>query len=155
MVVCTLTSHAIGAKHQERVRSFNAFVSLFFERNQASVSSALSCPAKQSNASGRVDTMMNAVAVSHAEIHWVIKVVNSRFSYHSCINLNSLLASMFPDSQIVKSLQMSKNISFQWKFEPVSPRWAVRCSDQFLGQRNYPGSNMLFWFMIFQTAKCW
>ena len=51
---------------------------------------------------------MNVVAVSHAEIRWVMKVVTSHFSYCSCINFNSLLASMFPDSQIAKSFQMSK-----------------------------------------------
>ena len=37
----------------------------------------------------------NSVAVSHAEIHWVMKVVTFHFSYRSCINLNSLLASVF------------------------------------------------------------
>ena len=63
MGVCALTSHANGAKHQERVRNFNPSASLFFKKNQASVSSASSCPVKQSNASGRVDTMMNTVAV--------------------------------------------------------------------------------------------
>ena len=57
MGVCALTSHAKGPKHQERVRNFNPSASLFFKRNQASVSSASSCLAKQSNASGKVDTM--------------------------------------------------------------------------------------------------
>ena len=98
MRMCALTPHAKGAKHQERVRNFNPSAWLFFKRNQASVSFASSCPANQSNASGRVDTMMNAVAVSHAQIRWVMKVRTSHFSYRSCINLNGLLASMFPDS---------------------------------------------------------
>ena len=70
-----LTSHAKGAKHQERVWNFNPSASFFFKRIQASVSSTSSCPAKQNNSSGRVDTLMNAVAVSHAEIRWVMKVV--------------------------------------------------------------------------------
>ena len=108
MGVCAFTSHAKGAKHQGRVRNFNPYASLFFKRNQASFSSTSSCPAKQSNASGRVDTVMNVVALSYAEIRWVMKVMTSHFSYCCCINLNSLLASMFPDRQIAKSFQMSK-----------------------------------------------
>ena len=108
MGVCAFTPHAKGGKHQEKVRNFNPSVSLFFKRNQASVSSGSSCSAKQSNASERVDTMMNVVTVSYAEIRWVMKVLTSHFSYCFCINLNSLLASMFPDSQIAKSFQMSK-----------------------------------------------
>ena len=79
MGVCSFTSHAKGAKHQKRVRNFNPSALLYFKRNQASVSSSSSCPAKQSNAGGRVDTMVNAVAVAHAEIHWVMKVVTSIF----------------------------------------------------------------------------
>ena len=46
MGVCAVTSHAKGAKQQESVRNFIPFASLFFRRNQASVSSASSCPAK-------------------------------------------------------------------------------------------------------------
>ena len=129
--VCALTSHAKGAKHQERVRNFNLSALLFFKRNQASASS--------SNDSGRVDTMMNAVAVSHAEICWVIKVVTSHFPCCSCINLNSLPTSMFPDSQIAKSVQMSKtkcsyyimyNLAPYYKEEPIqkiklSPNYSI------------------------------
>ena len=54
MGMCVLTSRVKGAKLQERVSNFNPSVSLFFKRNQASVSSASSCPAKQSNASSGV-----------------------------------------------------------------------------------------------------
>ena len=62
--------------------------------------------------------MMNAVAVSHAEICWVMKVVTSHISYRSCINLNSLLAMMFPDSQIAKSFQMSKTKYIMYRLAP-------------------------------------
>ena len=108
MGVCALTSRTKGAKHQKRVRNFHPSASMFFKRYQGSVSSVSSCRAEQSNTSGRVDTMLNAAAVSHGEIRWVMKVVTSHFSYCSCINLNSLLASMFPDSQIAKSFEMLK-----------------------------------------------
>ena len=48
--------------------------------------------------------MMNSVAVFHAEIRWVMKVVTSYFSYCSYLNMNSLLASMFLDCLIVIDL---------------------------------------------------
>lgn len=39
----------------------------------------------------------------------VMKVITSHFHYCSCLNMNSLMLSIFPDShQIVKSFQMSK-----------------------------------------------
>ena len=41
---------------------------------------------------------MNSLVVSHPFI----------FSYSSCLNMNCLLASLFPDSQIAKSFQLSK-----------------------------------------------
>ena len=115
------TSRANEAKHKERFKNVNLTVLLFFKRNQGSIFSTSSCPAKQTNASGRVDTMMNAATVSHAEIHWVMKVVTSHFSYHSCICLNSLLASMFPDSQIAKSFQTSKTKCFYYIIYSLAP----------------------------------
>ena len=61
---------------------------------------------------------MNAVAVSHAEIRWVMKVVTYRF----CINLISLLVSIFPDSQIAKSFQMSKTKCSYYIMYGLAPR---------------------------------
>ena len=52
--------------------------------------------------------MLTAVSVSHAEIRWVLKVLISHLSYRSCLNLNSLFATMFPDSLIAKSFKLSK-----------------------------------------------
>ena len=83
---------------------FNFFF-FFFKKSQGSILCTFSDTAKAND--GRVDTMMNSVAVFHAEIRWVMKVVTSHFSYCSCLNMNSLLASMFLDSPIAKSFQLS------------------------------------------------
>ena len=53
-----------------------------------------------------INTMMNSVAVFHTEIGWVMKVVTSHFLYSSCLNMYSLLASMFLDSQITESFEL-------------------------------------------------
>ena len=105
MGVSALVSHSKGAKHQERVKNHNPNARLFFARQ----SDKDTLPTdKAAKTTGRIDEMMNSVAVSHAEIRWAMKVVTSHFSYRSCLNLNSLLASMFPDSEIAKSFQLSK-----------------------------------------------
>ena len=65
--------------------------------------------------------MMNSVGVSHAEIRWAIQLVTSHFSYASCLNMNSLLASMVPDSQIAKSFQLWKTKSAYYKVYSLAP----------------------------------
>ena len=103
MRVSTLSSHTKGTKHQERARNYYPTATLFFQREKTNPPSTSSDTAKAIN--GKIDTMMNSVAVSHTEIRSDMKVVTSHFS---CLNINSLLASMFPDSQIAKSFQLSK-----------------------------------------------
>ena len=58
-----------------------------------------------SGSSSRIDSMLSSIAVSHADIYWVLKVLSSHFS---SLDVNDLFWKMFPGSQIVKSFQISK-----------------------------------------------
>ena len=88
MRVSALSSHAKEAKHQESFMNYNPAVPLFFKKDQGNILCTFSGTTKAYD--GRIDTMMNSVA------------------YRSCLNINSLLASMFLDSPIAKSFQLSK-----------------------------------------------
>ena len=81
--------------------------------------------------------MVNAVAVSHGEIRWVMKVVTSHFSYCSCINLNSLLASMFPDSQRAKSIQMLKTKCSYYIMYGLAPYYKEELIQKIEASPNY------------------
>ena len=104
MGVSALSLHAKGTK-QENFRNYNPTVQFFFKKDQGNISCTFSDTTKAND--GRINTMMNSVAVFHAEIRWVMKVVTSHFSDRSCLTINSLLASMFLDIPIVKSFQLS------------------------------------------------
>ena len=135
--VCALTSLTKEPNTKKESGILILLLLCFFKRNQASVPSASSCSTKQSNARGRVDTMMNAVAVSHAEIRWVMKVVTSHFSYHTCSNLNSLLASMFRDSEIAKSFQMSKTKCSYYTMYGLAPYYKEELIQKVKASPNY------------------
>ena len=118
---------------------------LFFESDQVSISSTSGDTTKANDET--TNTMMNSVAVFHAEIGWVMKVVTSHFSYHSCLNMNSHV-SRESDSKILSAVKnevcllhcawfitilrgrivpksqsfISFFHSFWWKLESQSPR---------------------------------
>ena len=62
----TRTSHASSAKHKERLKNYHPLSSLFL---------TIETSAKQNmfKTSEKIDTMLTAVSVSHAEIRWVLK----------------------------------------------------------------------------------
>ena len=80
--------------------------SLYFTKEKQSNDDSPTC--SSSGSSSRIDSMLSSLAVSHAEIYWVLKVLSSHFSYRSCLDVNGLFRKMFPDSPIVKSFQISK-----------------------------------------------
>ena len=100
-----LTSHAKGNKHKLNVKNLNPISSLYFTTN---VPKPTSSKNSQLASSSRVDTLISTFAVSHAEIRWVLKILTAHHSYRSCLNLNILFQTMFPDSEIAKSFQLSK-----------------------------------------------
>ena len=102
MGVSALVSHAAGAKHKERLRTYNPISSLCFMNKNVNKDTP------KATSTPRVDSLMSSVAVSHAEIYWAMKVLWSYLSYGSCLNLNELFRKMFPDSLVAKSFQLSK-----------------------------------------------
>ena len=67
MGVSTHSLHAKGAKHQESFRNYN----------QRSIPCTFNDTRKADD--GRINTMMNPVAVFHAGIHGIMKIVTSHF----------------------------------------------------------------------------
>ena len=84
------------------MKNFNPVSGLFFKSN-----SPKPLPSKDTS-NNKIDLMMATLAVSHAEILWVLKVLTSHHSFRSCLNLNQLFCIMFPDSDIAKPFQFSK-----------------------------------------------
>ena len=97
-----LTSHSKGNKYHINLKNFNPVYGLFFKSN-----SPKPLPSKDTS-NNKIDLMMATLAVSHAEILWVLKVLTSLHSFCSCLNLNQLFCIMLPDSDIAKSFQFSK-----------------------------------------------
>ena len=102
MDVSALVPHAAGAKHKERLRTYNPISRLCFMNENVNKDTP------KATSTSWVDSLMSSVAVSHAEIYWAMKVLWSHFSYRSGLNLNELFRKMFPDSQVAKSFQLSK-----------------------------------------------
>lgn len=78
-----------------------------FSANSAA-SSTESSKVSSAASQNRIDTMMNAVSVTCAEIRWVMKILMSHSSFRFCLDLAPLFVEMFPDSQIAKSFKLSK-----------------------------------------------
>lgn len=75
--VCALTFLAWRIKHQKRTRNYNPTANLYFQKGKTNPPSTSTDSANTSNV--KVDTMMNSVTISVAEICWVLKVTTSHF----------------------------------------------------------------------------
>ena len=64
MGVSALVSHTAGAKHKERLRTYNPISSLCFMDKNVNKNTP------KATGSARVNSLMSSVAVSHAEIYW-------------------------------------------------------------------------------------
>ena len=53
-------------------------------------------------AQGTLETMVEKANVLLAEIRWVLKVVQSRYSQRSCNDINELFQVMFPGHKIIE-----------------------------------------------------
>ena len=84
MGASALVSHAKGAKHKERVNNYSPMSSLYFTKERQSNNDSPTC--SSSGSSCRIDSMLSSLAVLHAEIYWVLKVLSSHFSYRSCLS---------------------------------------------------------------------
>ena len=106
MGASALISHAGGAKHKERLKTYNPLPSLFFTRET-------NIKQNTPKSSEKIDSMLTAVSVSHAEIRWVLKVLTSHLSYRSRLNLNSLSKSFKLSKQNVLTMLSMACSTFQ------------------------------------------
>ena len=104
MGVTSFTSHASGKKHSEIQisQSLNIGAAFFGKSNKDPAS-------KESQKSQRtVESILVPVSTLRAEVFLTFKVASSHFSLRSCLRLNKLFRSVFTDSKIIKSFQLSK-----------------------------------------------
>ena len=55
-----------------------------------------------------INTLLQSEQVVKAEIRWILNVVLSKSSQHSCDSINQLFQEMFPDSAIAKKIQIGR-----------------------------------------------
>ena len=70
---------------------------------------------------------MSSLPVTRAEIWWVMKMLMSH-SFHFCLDLNKLLKTMFPDSQISKSFRLSKTKCYYDLVHQLAPYFKLGLS---------------------------
>ena len=113
MGVSSLVSHAVGKKHSQvqNSRSLNVGAAYFVKSNtgKAKTSHEKDSASQESQKSQRtVESLLVPVSTIQAEVLWTLKVASSHFSLRSCMGLNELFRSMFKDSEVAKSFQLSK-----------------------------------------------
>ena len=67
-----------------------------------------STKAEESTGQQTLDTFQVPKLVTEAEIKWILKVVMSHMSFRSCVGLNEMFRSMFPDSKVANKFALSK-----------------------------------------------
>ena len=55
-----------------------------------------------------LDALQVPALVTEAEIKWAVKCVMDHLSFRSCLDLNDLFRSMFPDSAVAQKFKLSK-----------------------------------------------
>ena len=84
------------------------FLSMLMSSSTLS-SSYQSSQVQSSVASNIIDSMILPISIPNAEIKYSMKVVQSHFSFQSCIDLSKLFYDMFPDSEIAQKFQQGKS----------------------------------------------
>lgn len=102
-----IRSHLSTAKHSKLVTELTEArksLSVLHFLPKSSTSGACASSAKSIS----LQEIAIPLSVISAEIRWALNSVMSHFSMRSCLNMNTLLKAMFPDSEIAKRFQMSK-----------------------------------------------
>lgn len=107
MGVAALNSHLSGKKHSEIAGLRSSQAGAMFFRKECTLAS-VSAENNSKSRTPSIASMMIPASTLNAEILWTLKVVMSHFSLRSCLGLNELFSTMFPDSNIAKSFQLSK-----------------------------------------------
>jgi len=78
------------------------------ESSESGNSSSQPESASQNNKQSSIGEMVSKENVLRAEVRWVLKTVESKYTQRSCDGLNELFKEMFPDSTIAKKFQLSR-----------------------------------------------
>ena len=112
MGVASLASHGSGEKHSEiQISRSSNIGAVFFGKSNTGKAQTndKDSASKESQESQRaVGSILVPFSTFRAEVLWTLKVASCHFSLRSCLGLNKLFWSMFTDSEIVKSFQLSK-----------------------------------------------
>ena len=100
-----LVSHGKGPKHLAKLEEILKTSTLSIYFNKPSTSKATATASLSANLTEFVQTTNH---VQNAEIKCALKVVDARLPFRSCVGINSLFQSMFPDSKIAQTFQMGK-----------------------------------------------
>ena len=95
-----LDDHARGKKHSEKVKSRETGIELFFQTSKSSTNTDFSSEKPATVEKKQKNTLEDLIInenTLNAKIRWILKVVISHLSFRSCIDLNKLFISMFPD----------------------------------------------------------
>ena len=98
-----LVSHGKGPKHLAKLEEILKTSTLSIYFNKPSTSTKTSSP------SGTLTEFVHTTNhLQDAEIKWALKVVDARLPFRSCVGINGLFQSMFPDSKIAQTFRWEK-----------------------------------------------
>ena len=112
MVESALKSHMKGKKHinhtpSDNCQSLNTHFQKSKKNEEPTTGQVITNPSLVTNKNqAAIDNMFTKVNVTHAEIWWALKTVESKFLLSSCEVTNALLCEMFPDSKIAHSFSL-------------------------------------------------
>ena len=100
-------------KHQQRIEDkakAKRSLSVLHSVDPSSQLTDLSTTVQSGTSSSQptITQYVQPMCIVMAEIRWAMKVVLSHHSFRSCLDINDLFSSMFPDSCIAKKFAMSK-----------------------------------------------
>ena len=98
-----LKSHMKGQKHKDRTPS-NSIIS-HLQPASSSKSETFILPTSTQTT---IKSVLIKDSILHAEIRWVLKIIESKHSQHLCEGTCELFAAMFPDSEIAQNLKLGR-----------------------------------------------
>ena len=83
---------------------------MFSKSNRGVAQTIDKVPASKESQNGQitVESVLVPVSTLRADVLWTLKEASSHYSLRSCLGLNERFRSMFTDSEIVNSFQLSK-----------------------------------------------
>ena len=97
-----LVSHGKGPKHLAKLEEILKTSTLLISNKPSTLTATASLSATLT------EFVQTTNHVQDAEIEWSLKVFGARLPFRSCVGINSLFQSIFPNSKIAQNFQMGK-----------------------------------------------